>query len=101
MLPLCLSNYVLLFNFLQTEMLFCSTVVGLPFLLPPMILTGELVKAWNSCSEVSNYELVLSNLCLIYMFHINLHWSQVINDVLTMPVPSEFIMEIHDHTYIH
>ncbi|TQE12611.1 hypothetical protein C1H46_001823 [Malus baccata] len=35
----------------QTEMLFCSTVVGLPFLLPPMILTGELVKAWNSCSE--------------------------------------------------
>ncbi|KAM1034639.1 hypothetical protein PS1_038318 [Malus domestica] len=35
----------------QTEMLFCSTVVGLPFLLPPMILTGELVRAWNSCSE--------------------------------------------------
>ncbi|BBH03295.1 UDP-N-acetylglucosamine transporter family [Prunus dulcis] len=35
----------------QTEMLFCSTVVGLPFLLPPMILTGELFKAWNSCYE--------------------------------------------------
>ncbi|XP_040986734.1 UDP-galactose/UDP-glucose transporter 2-like [Juglans microcarpa x Juglans regia] len=35
----------------QMEMLFCSTVVGLPFLVPPMILTGELVKAWNSCSE--------------------------------------------------
>ncbi|EXC17776.1 UDP-galactose/UDP-glucose transporter 4 [Morus notabilis] len=35
----------------QMEMLFCSTVVGLPFLLPPMILTGELLKAWNSCSE--------------------------------------------------
>ncbi|XP_030946232.1 UDP-galactose/UDP-glucose transporter 4-like [Quercus robur] len=35
----------------QTEMLFCSTVVGLPFLVPPMILTGELFKAWNSCSE--------------------------------------------------
>ncbi|KAL0311652.1 UNVERIFIED_CONTAM: UDP-galactose/UDP-glucose transporter 2 [Sesamum calycinum] len=35
----------------QMEMLFCSTVVGLPFLLPPMILTGELFKAWNSCSE--------------------------------------------------
>lgn len=33
-------------------MLFCSTVVGLPFLVPPMILTGELVKAWNSCLEV-------------------------------------------------
>lgn len=35
----------------QMEMLFCSTVVGLPFLLPPMILTGELFKAWNSCYE--------------------------------------------------
>lgn len=35
----------------QMEMLFCSTVVGLPFLLPPMILTGELFKAWTSCSE--------------------------------------------------
>lgn len=36
----------------QMEMLFCSTVVGLPFLLLPMILTGELFKAWNSCFEV-------------------------------------------------
>eukprot|EP00262_Sarcandra_glabra_P016357 TRINITY_DN530_c1_g1_i2.p1 TRINITY_DN530_c1_g1~~TRINITY_DN530_c1_g1_i2.p1 ORF type:complete len:230 (-),score=18.99 TRINITY_DN530_c1_g1_i2:216-905(-) len=35
----------------QMEMLFCSTVVGLPFLIPPMVLTGELFKAWNSCSE--------------------------------------------------
>lgn len=35
----------------QTEMLFCSTVVGLPMLLLPMILTGELVRAWNSCLE--------------------------------------------------
>lgn len=35
----------------QMEMLFCSTVVGLPFLVPPMILTGELFKAWNSCSQ--------------------------------------------------
>lgn len=35
----------------QMEMLFCSTVVGLPFLLGPMILTGELFKAWNSCYE--------------------------------------------------
>ncbi|XP_040989048.1 UDP-galactose/UDP-glucose transporter 2-like [Juglans microcarpa x Juglans regia] len=34
------------------DMLFCSTVVVLPFLAPPMILTGELVKAWNSCSKV-------------------------------------------------
>jgi adenosine 3'-phospho 5'-phosphosulfate transporter B3 len=35
----------------QMEMLFCSTVVGLPFLIPPMILTGELFIAWNSCSK--------------------------------------------------
>lgn len=35
----------------QMEMLFCSTVVGLPFLIPPMLLTGELFKAWNSCSQ--------------------------------------------------
>ncbi|CAI9259967.1 unnamed protein product [Lactuca saligna] len=35
----------------QMEMLFCSTVVGLPFLIPPMILTGELFKAWSSCSK--------------------------------------------------
>lgn len=36
----------------QMEMLFCSTVVGLPFLIPPMLLTGELFKAWTSCSQV-------------------------------------------------
>ncbi|KAJ7962293.1 UDP-galactose/UDP-glucose transporter like [Quillaja saponaria] len=35
----------------QMEMLFCSTLVGLPFLIPPMLLTGELFKAWNSCSQ--------------------------------------------------
>ncbi|KAG4184807.1 hypothetical protein ERO13_A09G193200v2 [Gossypium hirsutum] len=35
----------------QMEMLFCSTVVGIPFLVLPMILTGELVTAWNSCSQ--------------------------------------------------
>ncbi|KAM7275676.1 hypothetical protein ACFE04_017542 [Oxalis oulophora] len=35
----------------QMEMLFCSTVVGLPMLIPPMILTGELFRAWSSCSQ--------------------------------------------------
>ncbi|KAF2311140.1 hypothetical protein GH714_019681 [Hevea brasiliensis] len=35
----------------QMEMLFCSSVVGLPFLIPPMIFTGELFRAWNSCSQ--------------------------------------------------
>ncbi|XP_075501062.1 UDP-galactose/UDP-glucose transporter 2-like [Primulina tabacum] len=35
----------------QTEMLFCSTLVGLPFLIPPMLFTGELSKAWTSCSQ--------------------------------------------------
>lgn len=36
----------------QMEMLFCSTAVGLPFLIPPMILTGELFTAWGSCLQV-------------------------------------------------
>ncbi|KAK7292577.1 hypothetical protein RJT34_15428 [Clitoria ternatea] len=35
----------------QMEMLFCSTVVGLPMLIPPMLFTGELFKAWTSCSQ--------------------------------------------------
>ncbi|KAK8577645.1 hypothetical protein V6N13_027912 [Hibiscus sabdariffa] len=35
----------------QMEMLFCSTIVGIPFLVVPMILTGEFVRAWNSCSQ--------------------------------------------------
>ncbi|GAB4861844.1 enolase-phosphatase E1 [Ancistrocladus abbreviatus] len=35
----------------QMEMLFCSTVVGLPMLIPPMLLTGELFRAWTSCSQ--------------------------------------------------
>ncbi|XVE92920.1 hypothetical protein REPUB_Repub01dG0145200 [Reevesia pubescens] len=35
----------------QMEMLFCSTVVSLPFLIPPMLLIGKLFKAWNSCSQ--------------------------------------------------
>ncbi|MQM04258.1 hypothetical protein Taro_037052 [Colocasia esculenta] len=43
----------------QMEMLFCSTVVGLPILIPPMVLTGELVKAWNSCSEHPYVYIVL------------------------------------------
>ncbi|XP_057509004.1 UDP-galactose/UDP-glucose transporter 4-like isoform X3 [Actinidia eriantha] len=37
----------------QTEMLFCSTLVGMPFLIPPMIVTGELFKGWNSCYQVT------------------------------------------------
>ncbi|KAL9275154.1 UDP-galactose/UDP-glucose transporter 4-like protein [Drosera capensis] len=35
----------------QMEMLFCSTVVGLPLLIPPMVLTGELFRAWKSCYQ--------------------------------------------------
>lgn len=43
----------------QMEMLFCSTVVGLPFLIPPMVLTGEIFKAWSSCYEHPYVYLVL------------------------------------------
>ncbi|WVZ17033.1 hypothetical protein V8G54_010015 [Vigna mungo] len=35
----------------QMEMLFCSTLVGLPMLIPPMLFTGELFQAWTSCSQ--------------------------------------------------
>ncbi|KAJ4842195.1 putative glycosidase CRH2 [Turnera subulata] len=35
----------------QMEMLFCSSVVGLPFLFIPMVFTGELFIAWSSCSK--------------------------------------------------
>ncbi|CAN8274156.1 unnamed protein product [Cochlearia groenlandica] len=35
----------------QMEMLFCSTVVGLPFLFVPMVLTGEVFRAWTACSQ--------------------------------------------------
>ncbi|XP_057855418.1 UDP-galactose/UDP-glucose transporter 4 isoform X2 [Cryptomeria japonica] len=35
----------------QMEMLFCSTVMGLPMLVIPMLVTGELFKAWTSCSQ--------------------------------------------------
>lgn len=35
----------------QMEMLFCSTAVGIPFLVAPMLLTGEVFKAWVACSK--------------------------------------------------
>ena len=40
----------------QMEMLFCSTVMGMPFSIPPMVLTGELFTAWSSCSQVKMIE---------------------------------------------
>eukprot|EP01018_Ginkgo_biloba_P040036 Gb_03603 [translate_table: standard] len=43
----------------QMEMLFCSTAVGLPFLIPPMLLTGEVFTAWNACSKHPYVYLVL------------------------------------------
>lgn len=45
--------------FAQTEMLFCSTLVGMPFLIPPMVFTGELFKAWDSCSKVVVYHICI------------------------------------------
>ena len=52
---LCPSHLICYFqsHIVQTEMLFCSTVVGLPLLIPPMLVTGELFKAWVSCWEVT------------------------------------------------
>ncbi|XP_039059586.1 UDP-galactose/UDP-glucose transporter 4-like [Hibiscus syriacus] len=45
-----------MFKSTKMEMLFCSTVVGIPFLLEPMVLTREIFKAWNSCSQKSKGE---------------------------------------------
>ncbi|KAG0583179.1 hypothetical protein M758_3G116700 [Ceratodon purpureus] len=64
----------------QLEMLFCSTAVGLPFLIPPMLITGELFRAWSNCFQnpyiyvVLTFEACatfigqLSVLCLIALF---------------------------------
>ncbi|CAI0470582.1 unnamed protein product [Linum tenue] len=41
----------IMFKSTKMEMLFCSSIVGLPFLIPPMLLTGELFRAWTSCSQ--------------------------------------------------
>ncbi|XP_052883532.1 UDP-galactose/UDP-glucose transporter 4-like isoform X2 [Gossypium arboreum] len=49
----------------QMEMLFCSTVVGLPFLIPPMVLTGEVFETWNSCSDV-----------MICLCSLDYHWLE-------------------------
>ncbi|XP_031738120.1 LOW QUALITY PROTEIN: UDP-galactose/UDP-glucose transporter 2 [Cucumis sativus] len=63
----------------QMEMLFCSTVVGLPFLIPPMLLTGELFKAWTSCSQVRvislSLHLIKKNLSPLFpSFHSLICW---------------------------
>ncbi|KAL4339430.1 hypothetical protein GQ457_08G022900 [Hibiscus cannabinus] len=52
----------------QMEMLFCSTVVGLPLLVPPMVFTGEVFKAWNSCSEVKKIVLLTFSPCKMWVF---------------------------------
>lgn len=64
----------------QLEMLFCSTAVGLPFLIPPMLITGEFFRAWTNCFQHPYIYLVLifeacctfigqlSVLCLIALF---------------------------------
>ncbi|KAF2297655.1 hypothetical protein GH714_001964 [Hevea brasiliensis] len=60
------SNFTMNPDTKQIEVLFCSTVVGLPFLLPPMILTGELFKAWNSVPKrVHFYDLNYNGLGVV------------------------------------
>ena len=54
-------------------MLFCSTVVGLPLLIPPMLVTGELFKAWVSCWEVNNWKcFIFSHLTQWWIMHFTL-----------------------------
>jgi hypothetical protein len=89
----------------QIEVLFCSTIVGLPFLLPPMILTGELFKAWKSCAQVKNYTRI--NICwlykliwkksMLYVWGFNENgWSQVIHNVPAMHNQKRFLGEINE-----
>lgn len=58
---ICLLTFVFELCSSQMEMLFCSTIVGAPFLLLPMILTGELFTAWNSCYQVKMLCIILGN----------------------------------------
>ncbi|XP_022980315.1 UDP-galactose/UDP-glucose transporter 2-like isoform X1 [Cucurbita maxima] len=62
----------------QMEMLFCSTVVGLPFLIPPMLLTGELFKAWTSCYQVTVSSLSLELHFLMAFFSLSSLFSSPI-----------------------
>ncbi|XP_040968566.1 uncharacterized protein [Gossypium hirsutum] len=41
------------------EMLFCSTVIGLPLLIPPMVLIGEVFEAWNSVLSGTAVSMVM------------------------------------------
>lgn len=58
---------------MQMEMLLCSTVVGLPFLIPPMLLTGELFKAWSSCWQVKLF-LFNQSVLVLCKFKIDLNF---------------------------
>ncbi|KAF9600717.1 hypothetical protein IFM89_011404 [Coptis chinensis] len=46
-----LQEAIFMVNPETTQMLFCSTVVGLSFLIPPMLATKEFFIAWNSCYQ--------------------------------------------------
>lgn len=64
----------------QQEVLFCTTLMGLPFLIPPLLFTGELWTAWESglkyplvypiivVAAVATYGGQLAILTLIYIF---------------------------------
>ncbi|XP_052211043.1 UDP-galactose/UDP-glucose transporter 4 isoform X1 [Diospyros lotus] len=66
----------------QMEMLFCSTVVGMPFLIPPVLLTGELFRAWRSCSQV---DLQVPKLSFLSSFHCPLHLLKMFSLSLQHP----------------
>ncbi|XP_044476833.1 UDP-galactose/UDP-glucose transporter 4-like [Mangifera indica] len=49
----------------QMEMLFCSTVVGLPFFVAPMILTGEITQSIALLSADNNKKKGRNSVALI------------------------------------
>lgn len=81
-------------------MLFCSTIVGLPFLVPPMILTGELFKAWSSCSEVRTMLTLFLIFSLSYPYTVTgkwkCFWSQITHSVPSTSTKKKFLGEINN-----
>ncbi|GBG71532.1 hypothetical protein CBR_g8950 [Chara braunii] len=52
----------------QEEMLFCTTAVGVPILMVPLVLTGELWTAWNKCLEKPHvYVLMIGSSMIAYI----------------------------------
>lgn len=84
------SLTLLTFLVQQMEMLFCTTAVGLPFLIPPMLITGEFFRAWSNCFEVchiSCWSCELWNKWIYHFIHRWVCWEvKPVNAMMWLPV---------------